>query len=338
MRGIRLLMIALALLMTSLLPLAAGEEVVSEHPSRAPDKHGSITSDETWSGDLGVDNVIIEEGVTVTINKGTVINMYDEAEIWVRGTLLVQGGEATSDLVPFKLSFGSYWKGIIINDTGTADIQNATFSGGHDYIRVWGDDVRLKNILFDQGWSGVIISNGGGHDLDHLMGKYINSVVSVYSNTGPVDIHWVYGVEAAHYVVHLSNVHNITVDWIYAADSGTGLRIDGGCGGECGNITATRIMVNQTAPASPSSYGINLGGPIHGLYLEDITLSNLSFGIDINTYPGSKVTVRGLQTYGSINTLFNLDQDYQGIDMEVYDSFLEAVEIACLESDTADVN
>ncbi|MEA3559760.1 MAG: hypothetical protein U9R75_10955, partial [Candidatus Thermoplasmatota archaeon] len=151
--------------------------------------------------------------------------------------------------------------------------------------------------------------------------------------------HWVYGVEAAHYVVHLSNVHNITVDWIYAADSGTGLRIDGGCGGSCGNITVTRIMVNQTAPADTFSYGIYLGGPIHGLYLEGITLSTLSFGMDINTAPGSKVTVRDLQTDGSVTTLFNLDMDYYGIDMEVYDSILSASsEIANLVSDTADVN
>ncbi|MCK5772330.1 MAG: hypothetical protein KAH57_00940, partial [Thermoplasmata archaeon] len=325
--------------MMSLLPLAAGEDVAAEPPSRAPDKYGSITSNETWSGHLGVDDVIIEEGVTVTIDKGTIIDMYDEAEIWVRGTLLVQGMEAVSDVVTFQLSFGTFWGGIVINETGTADIQNTSFFDGHNYIRVWGDDVRLKYVLFDQGWTGVSIYAGGGHDLEYLMGKYLYTVVMVQSNTGPVDIHWVYGIEASNYVVQLSNAHNITIDQLFSSDSGTGLRIDGGCGGSCGNITATRIIANQTAPAALSSYGITLWGPIHGLYMEDISLTTLSYGIDLNTAPGSKVTVRDLMVYWSVETLFNLDQDYYGIEMDVYDSYLEATsEIAYLISDTADVN
>ena len=338
MRGTRFLIIAIALVMVSLLPLAAGEEATDELPSRAPDKYGSITSDETWSGPLAVADVTIEENVTVTIESGAVISMYDEAEIWVRGTLIVQGLEAASDVVTFKLSFGSYWDGIVINETGTADIQNASFSGGHNYIVIRGDDVRLKNVLFDTGWTGVSIFGGSGHDISYIFGKYINNVLLVQSNTGPIDIYWVRGIEVTYEVVYLSNVHDITVGSIFASDSGAGLRIDGGCGGECGNITINRIVVNQTAPADPGSTGIVLWGPVHNLNLNDVGLGTLSTGMDINTDPGSTVTVRDLITDGSVFTLFNLDQDVHGIDVEVIDSFLEASgDIVNLRSDTADV-
>ncbi len=339
MRWTRSLIIALALVMVSLLPLLAYEGVADEPPSRAPDKYGSITSDETWSGPLAVSDVTIEENVTVTISNGAVISMYDGAEIWVRGTLLVQGSEAASDVVTFKLSFGSYWDGIVINDTGTADIQNASFSGGHNYIVIRGDDVRLKNVLFDTGWSGVSVFGGSGHDIDYILGKYMNNVLLVQSNTGPIDIFWVRGIEVTYEVVHLSNVHDVTVGSIFSSDSGTGLRIDGGCGGECGNITINRIIVNQTSPADPGSNGVVLWGPVHGLYLNDVGLGTLSTGMDINTDPGSTVTVRNLITDGSVFTLFNLDQDVHGIDMEVFDSVLEASgDIVNLRSDTADVH
>ncbi len=339
MRNSRIFIVALLLISMSTSPFVAGDDTNLEGPTRVPNKYGSITSDETWSGTLAVDTLIIEEGVTVTIQSGTNLIMENEAEIWVRGTLIVQGGENPADQVDFSLFFGSYWEGITINDTGTADIQNTTFVGGHNYIEIYGDGVTVKNCLFDRGWTGVIVHGGSNHDIGRISGKYIGEVLWIQNVQESLKIKYVAGVGVTTSVVHISESYNVSLDFIIAFDSRNALRIDGGCTGECGNIYARRISANETAPGTITSSCVQLSGPIHGLELESIMVEYIHTAIELDTTPGSEVTVSDLTPVGGVDTLIGLDQDVHGVDMEIFDSILSAENnIADLSSDTADVN
>jgi hypothetical protein len=339
MRDSRFILVAFLLATISVLPLVSGEEDTTRDPTRVPNKFGSITSDEIWSGTIAVDTVIIEEGVTVTIQSGTSLIMYDEAEFWVRGTLVVQGGENPADQVDFSLFFGSFWKGIVINDTGTADIQNATFVGGHNYIEIWGDGVTVKNCVFDRGWTGILVYDGSGHDIRAVAGKYIGDVIWIQSYEENIKIHLVAGVGVTSNVVHISESYNVTISFILAYDCDNALRIDGGCAGECGNIFVKSIMANQTAPGSPGSSAVQLSGPIHGLEMESVRMEFIDTAIDLDTSPGSEVEITELIPYGGVDTLINLNDNLHGIDLNIFDSILSAENyVVELASDTADVN
>lgn len=339
MRDSRIFIVALLLITMFTSPFVAGDDTNLEGPTRVPNKQGSITTDETWSGTVAVDNVIVEAGVTVTIQSGTDLIMYGEAEIWVRGTLIVQGGENPADQVDFSLFTGSYWEGIVINDTGTADIQNTTFVGGHNYIEIYGDGVTVKNCLFDRGWTGVIVHGGSDHDIGRLSGKYIGEVLWIRNVHESMTFRMVAGVGVTTGVVHVSESYNISLDYIVAFDCRSALIIDGGCTGQCGNIFARRISANETAPGTLTSSCVRLSGPIHGLELESVMMKYVHTGIELDTNPGSKIKISEMAAVGGVDTLIGLDQDVHGVDMEIYDSILSAENnILDLSSDTADVN
>lgn len=318
----KILMVVSAIFLISCMPSVYGNDHGSGDRSRAPDKSGSIYSDETWSGTLYVDDLVIEAGATVTVEPDTTLRFYDEAMIWVRGVLKVNGTEGA--LVRFELSSGSYWEGIIINETGTADIQNATFEGGRRYISIRGEDVRIRNVMFDQGWSGISVSGGTGHDISYVYGKYIDNVVNIYSNEGPMELYWVYGVGVTSNVVQLSNARNISLDWILASDCYRAVMIDGGCGGACANISLRRIKANQSAPITPGSSVISLLGPVRDLEIVSIDVKDIDTGFELDTSHWSNVVVSNLRSLGGVSNLFLLDQDDSGLDMEIYDSRLEA--------------
>ncbi len=84
---------------------------------------GTFTTNQYWLGNIDIlENVIINSGVSLTIDPGTVLSFKDDKNITVNGTLDAQG--TASNPITFDLSGTSgTWGGIQIN--GTANISHA---------------------------------------------------------------------------------------------------------------------------------------------------------------------------------------------------------------------
>ncbi|MBN1389766.1 MAG: right-handed parallel beta-helix repeat-containing protein [Candidatus Thermoplasmatota archaeon] len=159
--------VAVILLLAGLLPLIGNAE--SQPPTRAPDKYGHISSDETWDdpGDhtLWVDDIIIDGRVTVTIAAGMNIMFYPGAYFWVRGTLLVQGTTGKGE-VDFGEISGNPWDGIVINETGNARMKNFTVqSATGPSIHLMGGKNLLENGVITGSKYSIYVSGSDGDNV-----------------------------------------------------------------------------------------------------------------------------------------------------------------------------
>jgi len=198
-KRVSIITIAALMLLAGILPLMMNAG--AEPPTRAPDKYGHITSDQTWddTGDktYWVDDIIIDEGVTVTIASGMNIKFYAGSYFWVRGTLDVQGTQGRG-MVNFGEEDGINWDGMVINETGSATMKNFTVQGAiGDCLHILGGDNLIENANMNGGRSAVWLEGSDGKDT-------IRNIVSIR----PFEWGMVKGYCEGHTYVEGFSVHN----------------------------------------------------------------------------------------------------------------------------------
>lgn len=126
--------------------------------------NGVISSDTTWSSDTTVDgNILVQSGVTLTVNAGVKVEVDGFYTITIAGTIKAEGTKAspitfTSDKVTkAKLD----WDSIIFNDLSIGHFRNCTFEYGDKAIEV-GASVSMSNLVLDN----CSILNMGNHGVD----------------------------------------------------------------------------------------------------------------------------------------------------------------------------
>jgi len=147
--------VATLLLLSGIIPLVPAAS--AEPPSKA-DKSGHIASDQTWTGAVTFNDIVIDEGVTVTVSASAVLTPDLDAYMWVRGTLNVQGTTGAGAVI-IGGAGGDDWQGITVNSTGKTNINNAQFLGQvHPLLTLNGKASTVQNSKFNGGSMGIWIS------------------------------------------------------------------------------------------------------------------------------------------------------------------------------------
>ncbi len=171
-------------------------------PSICKHKSGTISSSETWSGNIVVDNTItVSSGKTLTILPGTNIFFNSSASLLVYGKLIANGN--TTQPILFTSKSGS-----VANSWGSIELNGSGASGSnisHANIK-YGNEVRVINVpsfeisfcdftnnyisIYAAGSDGIIhnnnlTSNSIGHSIDIENHSGIDCYVNTIIKTSP---------------------------------------------------------------------------------------------------------------------------------------------------------
>jgi len=131
-------------------------------------KSGTLTQDEIWSGEIYVvDHVLVPEGVTLTVEPGTIVKVqpyrgYKSPEgclsIRVEGTLLVNG--MPDHLVRFTSDsqepINGDWRGLVLIDSDDSVIKYAIIEFGKQGISGYNSDAIVSHCIVRwNNWEGV---------------------------------------------------------------------------------------------------------------------------------------------------------------------------------------
>lgn len=176
-----------------------------------------LVEDTVWEGDVLVDDdVLIPEGVTLTVQEGTSVRvspasttrtdpqyMSSLTEITVRGRLVVEGTSLKP--VTFQLNpggeGGDAWAGIIIDD-GTAQIHSSTIQDAESGIWIIGGSVQVKGSTLTSNRYGLVaqresvrvnitetLIQNNEYGLLALNGAAVQKINSTVSNNRKKDFH-----------------------------------------------------------------------------------------------------------------------------------------------------
>jgi len=147
---------------------------------------GTITSDTTWDGSIEVvGDITISDGVTLTINPGTIINFSDNFMIGVEGRILSLGNE--DNLIEFSPADTLVgWGGIRFDNTSTENdsslfyytkfmkANSGNLNGGAFYAEYF-SKIGLFNCIFE---GNKTSGNGGAISLDNSSIKIEHTLFS----------------------------------------------------------------------------------------------------------------------------------------------------------------
>jgi len=124
---------------------------------------GTIPSNTTWTSDRNpyyiIDDLAVDEGVTLTVNSGVIVNVFsgDNIELIVNGTLNANGATFQSVDNP---GTNNDWLGIRVNNNAT--IQNCTIKNAYYGIKTYNcGSVTISTNTFNTCNKGIFIDGGG---------------------------------------------------------------------------------------------------------------------------------------------------------------------------------
>jgi len=124
---------------------------------------GTIDADTTWTGDLQLKgNVLINSGVTVTVDPGTNITVATGASIDVEGTLAVNGEKG--NVATIASAPGQFWLGVQVG--GTYTMTYGAQSGGAIITMSSSAKVTITDSSVSAALGDFLILNGGTMDVE----------------------------------------------------------------------------------------------------------------------------------------------------------------------------
>ena len=130
--------------------------------------YGNIITDVTWHNDIELsDDVIVDEGVTLTIDPGVTVTFASNAKLIVNGTLKAIG-EYPNGLITFTSSSGN-WGGIIFNPESDGVNSKIEYCDIHKAVTgITLNNVSLSikhSLLYDCSEDGIKINNSSGCEI-----------------------------------------------------------------------------------------------------------------------------------------------------------------------------
>jgi hypothetical protein len=248
------------------------------------DLDGSITADRTVSGMVSMTNdVIVEPGVTLTIQAGSMLEVATGKTLRVRGTLAIEGAAGSGVTI---LPATGNWAGIVAESGSTV---SATYLSGMDVANVVfshvGSTTTLDHVVMTdvghasvvqgmvtitrsrfEGISGVSIHDSGHLDVSdtYFIGTAGDTVVQTggtlimaYTNVGNT------AVTGDHCAMHLNEASHAEVTYSNISDTSVGLMI----GGNVGSTFTFSNFENQVNLQDISTGVPNSGGSFDGNYI-----------------------------------------------------------------------
>jgi hypothetical protein len=182
---------------------------------------GVITADTVWQGEVRVtEDVLIPEGVTLTIRPGTVIRVVSAestktdpeymsplTEITVRGSLRVEGTATSPVEFAGEEKKGGSWAGIVV-DHGTATLAGCRIAHAEAAIHVFDGNLRINDSTIRENRYGVVaqgkkseiaVENSRIADNDYgifsLQGAHVVTTASVVKGNRKKDVYSAPGKE-----------------------------------------------------------------------------------------------------------------------------------------------
>ena len=318
-----ILCIAAIMILAVFLPLMANAG--KEPPSRIPDKWGHITSDETWDdqGDktFWVDDLIIDEGVTVTIAAEMRILPYADSHFWVRGTLIANG-HAMRGQVQFGEVGGNSWEGLVINSTGSCVMRNITVAEAEDScIRITGQSSFIENATLMGGDFGISIEDtDSAHTILNVYSSDPAGVGLLVRNSAGatiVDNYDIYGPQYAG--IMMDTVSNIRVGGLFIKDSSMYYAL---------LQDLDKVMFHDfwlyDTQTTHTTGGIALSGIVTNSQFVDGRISGTNYGLIIATTGGRNVYARELEIDGDVTQgIVNVVPDNK-LDIDLIDCVIDA--------------
>jgi parallel beta-helix repeat protein len=156
------------LILISLIILGCGAGTTNQGgtkgSSKPVKKSGVIAKDETWSGNILIeDDVTVPEGVTLTIQPGAIVGFYTESkkmiQFTVNGNLYAEGNEQRPirfTSLTLKYNPGD-WAGIVFGKASLNSRLSFSIIQYHQQILVRSDSLRMTNNVITNGSGAGII-------------------------------------------------------------------------------------------------------------------------------------------------------------------------------------
>ncbi|MCK9243148.1 MAG: T9SS type A sorting domain-containing protein [Candidatus Cloacimonadaceae bacterium] len=203
-------------------------------------------------------NIVLEQGSSVTVGNGTIINITPNSQITVSSgsSFTFRGTVHISDNVTISVLNG-----------GTVNFQNATCFWGQDAIlEVSGGNLNVDGVSWDKAanatkWQGFRICDNSIASMNNLSisGAHINSIVS--SSALITDCN--FSVPANAYGLLISNIN----------------------AGQSINVINTESGHGFSGDSNLTSKGITFGITYTPVYIENVEFQNLYYGITKTTTP-----------------------------------------------------
>ncbi len=272
--------------------------------TRAPNYYGHITSDAVWSGIKWFDDVIIDPGVTVTVNSGTVLHHYSGSYLWVQGTMIVKGKEGNPVMFGDEDSINT-WDGITVNETGLVDFDNFTIQKVHDsydVLTLLGQPSRVKNGMIIGGYNGIATGiSAGGHQIEGIRFIGQNSIGMVFrenvddmivSNVSIMNVKWGAIVTSSSQNI---TIKNAVTDGGYYGYAATG---DPSTPGR--NITFINCVLNNRSAVGPTN-GFWMENNIDNIHVIGGRVENCAHGVYFNCYGNAGIKFEDFSTSNTVD-------------------------------------
>ncbi|MGA1792554.1 MAG: Ig-like domain-containing protein [Thermoplasmatota archaeon] len=310
--------VAALMLLSGILPLVPAAS--AEPPSKA-DKSGHITADQTWSGAMSFNDVIIDEGVTVTVSASAVLTPDPDAYLWVRGTLNVQGTSGAGT-VTIGESGGSDWQGITVNTTGKTGINNAQFFGQlKPLLTLKGKVSTVQNSKFNGGSLGVWISGTKEtQNIDTVLctGQTQFGVL-IGDNTGSVIIDGLTIKDPNQAGLVIAKGVNVTARNLEIENARTyGIWMN-----QAKNVVVQDFVLSDDSPTSDNS-GIDLRVSTENIEIKDGSIDGYRYGVSFTTQVGKDVRLLRTATGTNINQAVVNTGNTDKMDLKFIDCNLKA--------------
>ncbi|MBN1389765.1 MAG: tandem-95 repeat protein [Candidatus Thermoplasmatota archaeon] len=311
------------LLLAGLVPLIPASS--AEPDTRAPEKLGHITADETWNDptnhDITFDDVTIDQGVTVTVSPNNILKPYTDSFLQVDGTLILNGGSSGNRVVIGDIG-GNNWAGITVGVTGNIIMDNVTMNNVQtDNVRIGGASSRLNNAVFNAGVTGITyLAATGTHSASNIMAVgQISWGVTVQSSNAWIDLKGLniqfsgkggIGIAVSR-GVSMSDVtiRNAKESYILLQQSN--------------NITLDGYSFIDTSPVNETA-GVYLYTSAFDIDLKDGYMEGVNHGILADTAQAKRVRVTGLRTNPNIVNAVVNSASVNGLEMDLIDCDLNA--------------
>lgn len=178
---------------------------------------GQLILDETWSGNMQMRGTVeVPEGITLTIEPGTVASFPESASLLVKGNLIING--ITNS--PVTLT-GTYWSGLFIRKTALVDeIDYLVVSNAERGLILENQDTIINNSSFIDNGIGIHLADSSPKINKCTVNKNKFYGIKEESGSRPVVLDSLFSSNGNDYYHHLFT--NISIDRLNSLDGNSG--------------------------------------------------------------------------------------------------------------------